>query len=53
MTAVGHAFAYWLKNFVLRGGFLDGRTGWRFHRCHTGYVLAKYRLLADTPKRSP
>ncbi len=45
-TAAAHASAYWLKNFVLRGGFLDGRAGWRFHRCHTGYVLAKYQILA-------
>lgn len=45
-SAAGHALGYWLKNFVLRGGFLDGRAGWRYHRCHTGYVLAKYLILA-------
>lgn len=45
-TAFVHALAYWMKGYLLRGGFLDGRTGWRYHRCHAGYVLAKYLILA-------
>lgn len=44
-----HAAAYWLKNYVLRGGFLDGREGRTYHACHTRYVFDKYRhLLAQT-----
>ncbi len=40
-----HAAAYWLKSYVLRGGFLDGAAGWRFHACHTRYVFDKYARL--------
>jgi (heptosyl)LPS beta-1,4-glucosyltransferase len=40
-----HAAAYWLKNFVLRGGFLDGPLARRFHALHARYVYRKYRLL--------
>lgn len=40
-----HAAAYWLKNYVLRGGFLDGREGRVYHACHTRYVFDKYRHL--------
>jgi (heptosyl)LPS beta-1,4-glucosyltransferase len=40
-----HAAAYWLKNYVFRGGFLDGREGRIYHRCHTRYVFDKYRHL--------
>lgn len=40
-----HAAAYWLKNYLLRGGFLDGREGRTYHACHTRYVFDKYRHL--------
>jgi (heptosyl)LPS beta-1,4-glucosyltransferase len=45
MAAPLHAAAYWLKNFVLRGGFLDGPMARRYHALHAGYVFRKYRLL--------
>jgi (heptosyl)LPS beta-1,4-glucosyltransferase len=37
--------AYLFKNLLLRGGWRDGRSGWRFHRLHARYVVLKYRLL--------
>ncbi len=40
-----HASAHWLKNYVLRGGFLDGPQARRYHALHTRYVFDKYRLL--------
>lgn len=40
-----HAAAHWLKNYVLRGGFLDGGNAHRYHVLHTRYVFDKYRLL--------
>ncbi|GAB2503667.1 glycosyltransferase family 2 protein [Lysobacter humi (ex Lee et al. 2017)] len=40
------AAAYVLKNVVLRGAWIDGRAGWRFHRLHARYAALKYRLLA-------
>src|SRR5690606_35381994 len=40
-----HAAAYWLKNFILRGGFLDGGTAPRYHWLHSRYVFRKYRAL--------
>lgn len=45
LAAPLHAAAYWLKNFVLRGGFLDGPLARRFHALHARYVYRKYRLL--------
>jgi (heptosyl)LPS beta-1,4-glucosyltransferase len=45
MDAGLHATAYWLKNYVLRGGFLDGAGGWRYHACHARYVAEKYARL--------
>lgn len=44
-AAPAHAAAYWLKNFVLRGGFLDGGTAARYHALHARYVYRKYLLL--------
>lgn len=44
-AALLHAAAYWLKNFLLRGGFLDGAAGRRYHALHTRYVYRKYRAL--------
>ncbi|HMB57809.1 MAG TPA: glycosyltransferase family 2 protein [Arenimonas sp.] len=45
LAAPLHAGFYFLKNVVLRGGFLDGIGGWRYHRCHIRYTYDKYRLL--------
>lgn len=45
LAAPLHAAVHWLRNYVLRGGFLDGGTAWTYHACHTRYVHAKYRAL--------
>lgn len=45
LAAPLHASAHWLKNYVLRGGFLDGGRTHRYHALHTRYVFDKYRLL--------
>ncbi len=45
LAPVLHAAGYWLKNFILRGGFLDGPLARRYHRLHARYVYRKYRLL--------
>lgn len=42
------AAAYFAKNLLLRGGLVDGRGGWRFHRLHMRYAALKYRLLATS-----
>lgn len=44
-SPVLHAAAYWLKNFILRGGFRDGAIARRYHALHARYVHDKYRLL--------
>ncbi|MEO7477831.1 MAG: glycosyltransferase family 2 protein [Lysobacteraceae bacterium] len=44
-SAPAHAAAYWLKNFILRGGFLDGAMARTYHFCHARYVYEKYRAL--------
>ena len=41
-----HAAFYLLKNFLVRGGFLDGPQGWRYHGLHAQYVYRKYHRLA-------
>ena len=43
------ATAYLLKNLVVRGGFIDGAAGFRFHWLHARYAKRKYDLLASTP----
>ena len=45
LAAPLHAAAYWLKNYLLRGGFLDGGTAHRYHALHARYVYRKYRNL--------
>jgi len=47
LTPYLHSGFYLLKNYVLRGGFLDGAMGWRYHRCHARYVFDKYRILRE------
>lgn len=41
------AFAYLLKNLVLRLGLIDGPRGWKFHWLHARYAKRKYDLLAN------
>jgi len=45
--SVIHAFFYLLKNYIFRGGFLDGKQGFYYHWLHARYVWMKYKLLAD------
>ena len=45
LAAPLHAAAYWLKNYVLRGGFRDGATARIYHACHARYVFDKYTAL--------
>ena len=40
-----HAGFYLLKNFIVRGGFLDGPRGWQYHGLHARYVWNKYRQM--------
>ena len=40
-----HAGFRWLRAFVLRGGFLDGRLGWRIAALTMREVFKKHRLL--------
>ena len=47
-----HAAAYFLKNYLLRGGFLDGRAGATYHLLHTRYVYRKYSRLWQLRNRA-
>lgn len=40
-----HATAYWLKVYLLRGAWLEGRTGWQYHASHARAVIEKYQRL--------
>jgi (heptosyl)LPS beta-1,4-glucosyltransferase len=48
LAAPLHAAAYWIKNYWLRGGFLDGAMARRYHALHASYVYDKYRLLRSS-----
>jgi (heptosyl)LPS beta-1,4-glucosyltransferase len=48
-----HAAAYWIKNYILRGGFRDGAMARRYHALHARYVFDKYRLLQDLGRDAP
>lgn len=41
-----HALFYLIKNYIFRGGFLDGRQGFHYHWLHARYVWMKYKFLA-------
>lgn len=41
----GHALAYWLKAYLLKGALFEGRAGWWYHRSHARAVIQKYRQL--------
>jgi (heptosyl)LPS beta-1,4-glucosyltransferase len=51
LAPVLHAAAYWIKNYLLRGGFLDGEMARRYHALHARYVYEKYRLLRSLQLR--
>lgn len=54
-SPVMHAAFYLLKNYLLRGGFLDGPMGLRYHRCHAHYTRDKWarlRQLNENPGQS-
>ena len=40
-----HGIFRWLRGYVVRGGFLDGRQGWRIAALNAREVYLKYRLL--------
>ena len=41
MTAINPILTF-LKNYIFRGGFLDGRQGLLFHLYHSAYTSWKY-----------
>ena len=40
-----HAAAYWVKMYLLRAAWIDGREGWLFHESHARAVVEKYQHL--------
>ena len=40
-----HGAFRWLRGYVLRAGFMDGRQGWRIAALNAREVFLKYRLL--------
>lgn len=45
VRATASSSLYWLKYYLLRGGFLDGRPGYLYHRLHAEYVFMKHALV--------
>lgn len=52
LSAPLHAAAHWIKNYLLRGGFLDGPMARRYHGLHARYVFDKYHLLRALQSRT-
>jgi hypothetical protein len=50
-TVLNPAFTF-VYNYVLRGGFLDGREGLQFHINHSRYVRWKYVKARDADRRA-
>jgi UDP-glucose:(heptosyl)LPS alpha-1,3-glucosyltransferase len=46
-----HAATRWLRGYVLRRGFLDGRQGWQIAALSAREVALKYRLLRELSQR--
>ena len=42
-----HSGFRWLRGYVLRGGFIDGRRGWQIARFSAREVFLKYSLLRE------
>jgi glycosyltransferase involved in cell wall biosynthesis len=51
LTAYGHAAHRWLRGYVLRRGFLDGKQGWRIAAFCAREVFLKYRLLRQMNRK--
>ena len=47
-----HAMFRWIRSFLLRGGFLDGRRGAQIAAISSREVFRKYQLLREMEKKS-
>jgi len=47
-----HAASRWLRGYVLRRGFVDGKQGWRIAGFCAREVFLKYRLLREMSRRA-
>ena len=45
-----HAGFRWLRNYILRAGFLDGPQGWHIAKMCAGEVFMKYKILRSLTK---
>jgi hypothetical protein len=48
-----HAVFRWVRGYVLRRGFLDGRQGWRIAAISARETALKYRLLRELRRHAP
>lgn len=51
LAPVLHSAFRWLRGYVLRFGFLDGRQGWNIAMMSAKEVHLKYRLLRTLPRQ--
>lgn len=51
-AAPAHATFRWVRGYLLRRGFLDGRQGWQIARLTAKEVFLKYRLLAEMSQKA-
>lgn len=47
-----HAGFRWLRNYILRGGFLDGAQGWHIAKMCAYEVFLKYEILRNLTKEA-
>jgi glycosyltransferase involved in cell wall biosynthesis len=51
ISAPLHGWAAFVKVYLMRGGFLDGATGWRVAEYNRRYAAAKYQRLAEYSRK--
>lgn len=52
-TIIGHTLAAFLKTWLLRAGFLDGKQGWLLAKVNAQYTFNKYTALWARYHRAP
>lgn len=52
LQSILNPFFGWLKNYIFRGGFLDGAEGFIFHLNHAVYAHWKYVKVWEARKRA-
>lgn len=51
LTAFAHATWKWIRDYIVKGGFLDGKDGWTISRTNAYGVWYKYKKAMELQKK--